>query len=446
MEGYQILLIYVVATLLFTLISKERGGFVLTRKANWVLLSFSITAGLVGGNTFVIFTGFVNESGVSAMWYFVGLIIGLLILRIFLKNFKGINDIENVSISDYLEHTYDRKVSLLISITNLIRFLCIIVIQLIAGGKLLSQLLDIPYGYAVLIMATTITIYVFIKGFQGVVKSDLAQVLCIIIPLSLVIPSFSKNISFLDSKYLNMGNMSVLKIGTFFLFGVALIIASGDIWQRIICLDKLNSFKKVAGLSSLILIVIGGLISLMGLSSISSGIKNSNEAFLYILTAGTFPRWVINLTALAILSAILSTADTFLMGAATIIGKDFFRKKGESLIDLIRIWIIIIAICSLFFSLKYMNILIIAIILANIVFAMSPFIFLLLIGRKPHKISIIVSVILGLVYIAILILMKKVKVEYSYGSLVISSVSLVLVNIIKTRKIKTGTVNCTSQK
>lgn len=427
-----IVLLYFCFLLAITLVdSKGKKGFVLSRNIYWLWLSVSIAAGLVGGNTFVTFTGFVKIYGISAMWFFIGLVLGLSTFLFVPKNLKNLNVLQNITISDYFEKIFDRSTSLYLSVANLIRFLSILAIQIIAGGKILSELLSISYTWSVIITITTITIYVYIKGFWGVVKSDIFQVFFIIVPLLFSVPSFYSHLINTDNskirEYINPFNAGFANILVFLLFGIALIVGSADIWQRLICLKELRSIRKIVISSSLQIIIIGFLITAFGLTSINFDV-DSNNAFMYIFSHGNFSEPIKIFIALAILSAILSTADTFLMGSATIIVNDFLKKKEEDQVNIYRLIIIIISLLTLLFSIYYQNILKIAIFLVNIVFTISPFIFFHMVGKKLYPISVKLSIIFGALYIIIITVFKGSEPVYTYGSLLISLFTLLLFN------------------
>ena len=80
---------------------RNQKEYILSRDSHWLLISLSISAGIVGGNTFVSFTEFVHRFGISAMWVFVGIASGILLINLFKHNLAGLQDRSNVSISDY---------------------------------------------------------------------------------------------------------------------------------------------------------------------------------------------------------------------------------------------------------------------------------------------------------------------------------------------------------
>jgi len=401
-------------------IKKRKNSFIISRNSNWVIISFSIIASLVGGNTFVTFTGFVNQFGISAFFFFLGLALGLLFFKRVDRILIDLQDENNLLITDYIKKYYGKNVGFFMSFANGIRFFLIIIIQYIAGGNLLEQTIGLNYITSIIIISLSIIIYIYLKGFYGVLISDFIQVLLILLSLSICCIFLVPQLNNIPEKHLNVLNIGFMKILLFFIFGIALILGSADIWQRIMCVSSKRELHKSINLSIFTLLFIGSLITLTGLFSVSLGWKNSDTAFLSLFDMNLLPLLIRNLFAIALISAILSTADTFVFGLASIISRDLLKVSQVKMESSVKKQIIVVSFVSIIVSLLFQKILSFAILFANIIFVLSPIFLFHILGLKLRKEVIILSISLGILYSFIITIIPGIPIEASYGTLFIS--------------------------
>ena len=97
-------------------------------------------------------------------------------------------------------------------------FLALLLVQFIAGGKLLSAISGWPYVSSVLIMGTIIFLYLMLGGFSSVVKTDLFQFFVMITLIFVLIFSFTKTITISPAQY------NLFSVGVGQIIGFSLIV------------------------------------------------------------------------------------------------------------------------------------------------------------------------------------------------------------------------------
>ena len=431
-----IVIVYLVAVAFWVLFSKTNSQpWEAKKQLHWLPLTLSVVAGLVGGNTFVTFTGFSYKYGPAALVYFVGVFLGLLVFHLFNEKVRGM---AQSSLGAGLVYTnYPKSTQSIFTLANFIRFFSVSLIQVIAGSTLLNQISGIDYTVCTFIIVVTIGLYTFRHGFSGVIKTDIIQMALVIAPLLVIIFYYYLAMKPASSAIpVEHAQLSISRAILFGLFGFLLVVGSLDIWQRYARL-KSNLDSRRSLLISIISLAISG----FGILTISTiihsyftNITNQDTVFVKIFTGVALPSSLEWPLAIAILSAILSTADTFIHGAAMLAVKGLSFGKSEAFSQKrYRVSLICLSAVLILTANIYPKILSIAVFFANIVFAFSPFMLLLLIGRKPAHTYVNIGLIVSLLFAVFVGLYPGVKIDYSYGTLLLSSIFMCLGLFVKSK-------------
>ena len=211
---------------------ETKEGFLIgDRNLSSINLAATLSAGFVGGGFLVLFVGIAYVFGLSAIWLVIGQALGLIIFAIFGKKIKEMGDEKKFyTLSDYFYNKFDRKTGILISIMIFLFFMGFIIIQFIAGGRILSGITTWPYHLSVLVVGIVILFYLTLGGFKAVVKTDLFQYLVILFFMFVVGTSLLIKTSFLPSDF-NILSIGIVKIIAFLLFGIFFVIIAADVWQ-----------------------------------------------------------------------------------------------------------------------------------------------------------------------------------------------------------------------
>ncbi len=421
-------LIYILLIFTWILVSNDKNEPWDSNTSSWFALSLSIVAGLVGGNTFVTFTGFSYKYGSVTLVYFIGVLLGLLLFHILNPAIIGMNS--KYIGSGLVYENYPSSTQLIFLSSNLVRFLAVSLIQIIAGSILMSQISDISYLMSTFLMVITILLYTYKHAFSGVIKTDIIQMICVIVPLLFIaiyyfVVGVNKDIQIVDSQII-YDDFSISKAILFCLFGFLLVIGSLDIWQRYALIKSGKDSLRILILSCIII-----LISSLGIFSISEIVHLSfsdtiipDVAFVKFFDTELLPRYFRFPMLIAIISAILSTADTFIYGSAILSVRiiNGIRKKEDKSKKLYNKALFFWCIILLVISNLYSDILSIAIFLGNMVFAFSPFLLLLLFGFKPNYKIVNIGLLLCSVFALAVGVIPNIDLEYSYITILLSTI------------------------
>jgi solute:Na+ symporter, SSS family len=356
---YLILVVIVFAIYLITGIfpfSKlNRENFLISgRKLGGISNGFSIAASKIGGGLLVTYSTLFFAFGWSAIFYFAGIIIGYLFFYLFA--FKLVNESKEnnyYTVADYFSNKFGNKVGLVIGVLTTCSVLGWIFTNLAAGGIILSNITDISPIFTTITLALVIGLYLYVGGFSSVIKTDIIQYIALLTIASIfVLVLYTTDFQTHD---IQVSSVPIgLNIGFVFL-GILFPMGSGELWQRIYSSRNTKEFKKSLVIASVSYVVLGIFLSIICFRILavvpSSLLSVKNELKLTLgveyLVKNIHPIlpfvWLV-----AYLSAIISTADTFVFTTASSIVQDLLQKSGrikaEQVVSVIKLSIIVLLI------------------------------------------------------------------------------------------------------
>ncbi len=321
------------------------------------------------------FTGMAWHMGLSALWAAVGYIVVELFLFLFyasrLRRFSGRYDC--ITLPDFFsERFHDPKgyVRLVVVSIILVFMVAYVSAQFVAGGKAFSASFGLDYTWGLIITTVIILLYVVLGGFLAVSLSDTIQAFIIVLAL-IVLPvksiidlggwsSFVSVVAAVDDGVLF--NPMALSAGMMIGFlGIGLgSPGNPHVIARYMSLRRGGSFGSVAlmGTVANVLMAVGALfIGLAGRAYFPSvaGLPAGDVENLYPTLAWYHLHPILfGLVVASVFSAIMSTADSQLLVAASSVVRDIYEKlikKGEPvsqkrLVWLSRMVILVIVILS----------------------------------------------------------------------------------------------------
>ncbi len=339
------------------------------------LTAVSSTASSESGWVVLGATGLVYADGLSAWWFMPGCLAGYLINWLFLAGKMRRHSKENQSITvpDYISFSFGDRWQLLRSVSVLIIFFCMfgyVAAQFTAAGKAFEAIFGWHYATGVLMGAVIIIIYTLMGGYIAVVWTDLIQGLLMAFGL-VVMPVIA---------YFAVGGISVVisaapnpefltftggKTG-YALFGLIvglLGIGLGYPGQPHVITRYMGAASddviRRGRIISIVwgILVFGGavLLGLVGRALIPQ-LDDSEHLFPQAALMLLHPV-IAGIMLSAILSAIMSTASSQLLVAASSVVKDFYenifgKDPGErKLVNLSRITVLVLGTLSILFAL-----------------------------------------------------------------------------------------------
>mgnify|MGYP000448141633 CR=1 FL=1 len=314
--------------------------------------------------------------GMSAIWIASGSILGAIIAWVYvaprLVKFSHENNI--VTIGDLLGHgieeNWQRKIVKISAVIILISFSFYVAAQFQGAGNTFSSTFNMPMTSAIILGAVIIMIYTFMGGFWAVSVTDAIQGV-LMVAASIALPIFAIiEIGGIDSLLEGLGtlnkpellSLSGTNIGLAaagFMFG-SLAIGFGPIGQphllvRFMALrdEKAMRHARLLTLFWFVIVFIGMFVVGLTANVLIPNPEFGAEAILFQLTGIVFPPVIGAIILAAVLSAIMSTADSQLLVGASSISYDLKvsqKYKGKEVL-ISRLAVAFLVVMSVMISL-----------------------------------------------------------------------------------------------
>jgi SSS family solute:Na+ symporter len=330
-----IISVYFVAMIIIGVVSRKKARgiddfFVAGRKGGVLLITGSLLATIVGGSATVGMAGLGFSRGLTGAWWLLVGSIGLVVLGFFFA--KKVRGFGLYTLPELVAKQYDGRVGLAASVLIIIAWVGIIAAQIIASGTILGVLgIGTPLMWMVVFTIIFVT-YSVLGGQQAVIRTDTVQMGIILAGvfggLALVLSrlgGFSGLVSSLpagDFAFPVSSQFSGRELITLLLLVGLTYVVGPDMYSRLFCARDSNTARKSAFWAALILVPVAFGITLigMGASALFPGI--SPEQALPVIITGVLPPFMGGVVLAALLGALMSSADTCLLSASTIMTVD----------------------------------------------------------------------------------------------------------------------------
>lgn len=252
---------------------------------------------------------------------------------------QATGDLGAVTVPGFLGQRYDsRAVHLLAAIAVVVLLIPLIVVQFRAAALILTSLLDAQYAIAVLITGTVATVYVSYGGYLSDVYSDVFQGIIMIIGLSwlgIAILGDFGGFSSLVGSY-EASNPELLSP-----FGVLPVLAGMSVLLSLMVGTMGSPYAAVRFFSAaddrrvygtgmviamLVQVAVVGSV-LAGMAGVISFPNLENpDAVIYRVALEVLNPWVAGILLAAIMAALMSTADSIILVAASAVTEDVYRR------------------------------------------------------------------------------------------------------------------------
>lgn len=286
---------------------------------------------------------------------------------------KFFHQMKAKTIVDFFEERYGKKVATALSLLYIPVYLGWIGGQLLAFGIILHALTGLPIMISVLISTAVVILYTYWGGMWADAVTDLYQMIFILIGLLVLFPvlvhdlgGFSAITARIPDSYFHFYPHTTSKLSwlnylqAWMMVGIGSLPAQ-DLFQRMMAPKTASMAKKAAILSGCLYIVIGMIPVLLGIFGRVAMPESSGESILINLAQKYLPTPLMVLMIGALLSAIMSSADSALLAPAGIIGHNIvsYLKPGASETLQLK-WchrsIMFVGILSLLMALYFQNI------------------------------------------------------------------------------------------
>lgn len=359
-----VLIVYfIIMTLIaFKSYSKVRNFsdfFIARKKGTFFTVTGSLIATILGGSAIIGAIDAGQNIGWATSWYMLCASIGLLAL---LPLIKKISKMGRYTLPDLLEDLYGKQAKEIASFVIPVAWLGIIAAQLIAAARILQSFAGFEYATGVILSGIVFTGYTIAGGQISVLKTDFVQSILIIAGLMLLVIFSLGHIPVEQFKTypLNLPfNIYFKPIDLFILLITysTTFTAGPDIYSRIFCASDERIARKAILTTALVLIPVALMIGYLGVFGAVLNGSEPHGATLVEISQLVLPVWAIPVIVVALLSAVLSSADTTILSASIIIADRIEKSKfGENTIKTTRLIILLVGILSMLIAIQFTSI------------------------------------------------------------------------------------------
>ncbi len=384
----------------FKIVKGINSFFVADRRAPFLFVVGSLFATIIGGSSTIGMAGLGYKQGLVGAWWLLVGAIGLFFLGLFLA--EKVRGYSLYTLPEILEVQYGPEAKFFASGLIVIAWTGIIAGQIVAAGKILETILRAPPSLLMIITSFVFILYTLLGGQHSVVRTDSIQSLIIIIAILVSIPLCLGKVggvflmrdalggdyfSFPVSQHFTWKSLATY----LFLVGSTYLVGP-DIYSRLFCARNEKIAKGATITVALTLIPFAFIITIIGMSARILFPEISPEASFPTMINHLFPIGLNGLVIAALLSAMMSSADTCLLTTSTILSVDIVRPlirpdiEERKLLLLSRIFIVLIGIFSLIIALMLKGV-ISSLLLGYTVYT-SGLVFPILLGFFRHKLNL----------------------------------------------------------
>ncbi len=304
-------------------------------------------ATFVGGGTSIGLMALGYESGFAAIGIGVAYALGFFIMSRYagkIRDFGANNKI--YSFPNYLNFIFNQKTSkkysrtftLVVSGVNIFIFFFMLAAQFVAMASLLKFTFEIGYNAATIISALIVIFYTALAGLSGVIITDIIQFIAIIIMIFVIfIPGVWNDTSHLQ-RLSELPNefLTGTHYGYTFLIGLLVflswsVLVRMDIWQRILAAKDAKTAKRVSIISGLGMLPFYIIFPLVGMAiKLTVEDVGSPKDVAYIFINNHSNGFLLAFAVVGMLSALMSSGDSFLNIISISAVKDFWKEKNIS--------------------------------------------------------------------------------------------------------------------
>ncbi|MFC2035664.1 sodium:solute symporter [Chloroflexota bacterium] len=435
---------------------KARGAddyFVAGRKGSSWLITGSLLATIVGGSATVGMAGLGFSRGLTGVWWLLVGSIGLAILGLFFA--KKVRNFALYTLPGLVQKQYDSRVALAASILIVVAWIGIIAGQIVAAGKIMS-VLGIGGSVLWMVLFTVVFVgYTVLGGQHAIIRTDSLQSIIIFAGvfggLALVLSKvggFGGLTSSLPPEHFAFPVSS--QFGWYELVSMLLLVGltyvvGPDMYSRLFCAKNGEVAKRSTLSTALLIIPLALAIIVIGMGAATLFPQISAEQALPTVIKEVLPPFLGGVVLAALLCAVMSSADTVLLSASTILSVDIVGRfkpllsQGRLLL-ISRLGVVVLGALSLVLALFIGNV-ISALLFAYTVYT-AGLILPVIVGFYKGKLKItslgaLIAVIGGG---SAALISKLFEIKYlDLGALLISLLLLFVVSFVSHRLKSTGT-------
>lgn len=313
--------------------------FVARKGASVKAVAGSLVATILGGSAVIGAVDAGPKLGAATAWFMLVGSLGLLALLPFVKKAYTLG---KYTLPDLIENLFGKLPRTIASIVIPLAWTGIVAAQIIAAAKLLQSFTPLSYEVSATISAVIFIFYTMAGGQLSILRTDLLQAILILAGLAIIVlfaigydftiassalgfasesPTLTKNAPAFPFN----SNFTPLSLFLLILTYGSTFTVGPDMFSRLFCARDDRAAKKAILTAALILIPVAAIIGFLG--AFGTGLGEVQGARISAIADLVVPAPLAPFIALALLSVVLSSADTTLLSSSIIICELLFRKS-----------------------------------------------------------------------------------------------------------------------
>ncbi|HHY60150.1 MAG TPA: sodium:solute symporter family protein [Clostridia bacterium] len=338
------------------------------RRLGVLFVAASLAANNVGGGSSVGVAqrAFTDQWGLSAGWYVLAAAIGVIPLAYFAPY---IRKAVAITIPEVVERRFGVTAGLITAILNATALFCLTASQILASGTIISALVGLDLSVAIIFAAFIVIVYTVMGGLFADALSDLIQWFVISFGLLVAVPFVISGAGGWEAitAALPPGHLSWTKVGFTQIFSLIIMyfvtfLSGPEIISRFNAAENEATARKAALFGAVLMGVYAFIPAFIGVVARAKFPEIESSQALVTAVFNLAPEWIGGLVAAAIISATMSSADSDMLCASSIIVKDIIQKyfkpdiEDRKIITLTRVFNVIIGLGGMFIALFKINI------------------------------------------------------------------------------------------
>ena len=339
--------------------------FVAGRKGSSLFITGSLLATVIGGSATIGVAGLGFKQGLTGVWWLLVGSIGLIFLGLFFA--RKVRRLALYTLPELVAKQYDRRMALAASVLIVVSWMGVIAAQIIAAGQILSILgMGSPTLWMVLFTIIFVT-YTILGGQYAIIRTDALQAIIIFAGISGGLALLLSRLGGWEGLQTSLPperfsfplgpQFGGTELVTLILLVGLTYVVGPDMYSRLFCAKDGRTAKVSALWTGLLTIPLAFAITLIGMGASALFPQISPEQAFPMAIKEVLSPLLGGIVLAALLCAVMSSADTTLLSASTILVVDIVGWSRPSLnrskiLPRSRWAIVILGICSLIVALS----------------------------------------------------------------------------------------------
>lgn len=387
-------IVVIVGFISFGQIKNNKDFFIAGKNAGVYQVAGSLLASILGSSAILGSVDFAYDVGWAGSWLMLCGALGLLILyplTKFIKNFQGYN------LPDLLGNFYGEEVQRISSFIIPIAWLGIVASQIMGAAKIITIISTFTYIEGVWLSGFVFIVYTMLGGQFSIIKTDMIQLIFILLGLLVVFFYISSEPLTKEALPLINHKFGYIDLLVMILTYSTTYIVGPDIYSRLFCAKNEKTMKMSILIAIVVLIPLGFILAKLGIYGAEMFTDVGKNSVLLMIADSKLPNILSFLLYLALLSAVISSADTTLLTASSLFTQGLIKNlKSEKAVFISRVLTAVFGVGAIIIALKMkyiLSTLLMALTIYSGAFIIPTFVGMF--GYRARKEVVITAIVVG---------------------------------------------------